>query len=74
MHISLDKHLKLCVCAYFSWQTFIFPQEHEKDLRSDMFRDSEKKYRQKLVELKTTEMANDDLKKYYEALDKYVWL
>jgi DNA repair protein RAD50 len=39
------------------------------DLAHDMYKDAEIKYRDKMIALKTTEMANSDLDKYYKALD-----
>lgn len=40
-----------------------------KDLKDDMYKDAEVKYKDKLIQLKTTELANGDLDKYYKALD-----
>jgi hypothetical protein len=36
-----------------------------------MNRHIDEQYRQMLIQVKTTEMANADLDKYYHALDKY---
>lgn len=37
-----------------------------------MNRNIDEQYRQMLIQVKTTEMANGDLDKYHHALDKYV--
>ncbi|KAH9508246.1 DNA repair protein rad50 [Bulinus truncatus] len=44
------------------------------DLNSEMYKDAEKKYKTKVIELKTTEIANMDLQKYYSALDKAIMM
>ena len=41
-----------------------------RELRDGSFKDIEARYRQANIELRTTEMANDDLNKYHAALDK----
>ena len=43
-----------------------------KELQSDLYRDAAQKYKDKIIMLKTTELATGDLEKYYKALDKYV--
>ncbi|KAJ0941652.1 putative P-loop containing nucleoside triphosphate hydrolase [Helianthus annuus] len=40
------------------------------DLRNPEYKDIDKRYFDQLLKLKTTEMANKDLNKYYNALDK----
>ena len=37
-----------------------------------MYADAEPKYCEKLIEIKTTELANQDLEKYYKALDRAI--
>lgn len=44
----------------------------ERDLKSDMFRDADQKYRFKMIDLRTTELANGDLQKYYKAMDRAI--
>lgn len=44
----------------------------KKELLSDMYRGAEEKYRNKMIDLRTTELANGDLEKYYRALDKAI--
>ncbi|XP_028394772.1 DNA repair protein RAD50-like [Dendronephthya gigantea] len=44
----------------------------QKELQDPMFKDADSKHRNKLIEIKTTEMANDDLDKYYKALDRAI--
>ena len=41
----------------------------ERDLRSEKFACADTNYSKKAIESKTTEMANQDLDKYYKALD-----
>ena len=41
----------------------------QRDLRSEKFAEADEKHRKKMIEVKTTEMANQDLEKYYKALD-----
>ena len=41
----------------------------QRELRSERFSDADNKHRKKMIEAKTTEMANQDLDKYYKALD-----
>ncbi|XP_078267317.1 DNA repair protein RAD50 [Rhinoraja longicauda] len=40
-----------------------------KELREDQYRDAEEKYREKMIIMRTTELANKDLDIYYKALD-----
>ncbi|KAK4435834.1 DNA repair protein [Sesamum alatum] len=40
------------------------------DLKQAQYKDIDKRYFDQLIQLKTTEMANKDLDKYYKALDK----
>jgi len=42
-------------------------------LNKPEYRDVDEQYRKLLVEAKTTEVAANDLEKYYKALDKYVF-
>ncbi|XP_059141794.1 DNA repair protein RAD50-like [Physella acuta] len=45
-----------------------------KDLGSDMYKDAHQKYKSKIIEIKTTEIVNADLQKYYGALDKAIMM
>lgn len=38
--------------------------------QAPQYRDIDQMYKDKLIELRTTEMANHDLDKYYQALDR----
>ncbi|KAL4230576.1 DNA repair protein rad50 [Mactra antiquata] len=44
----------------------------KKDLQSDPYKSAEEKHRDKMIDLRTTELANNDLEKYYHALDKAI--
>nr|KAG5696240.1 hypothetical protein BaRGS_019942 [Batillaria attramentaria] len=44
----------------------------KRELQSDMFRDATRKYRDKMIDLRTTELANGDLEKYYKAMDRAI--
>ncbi|KNA17185.1 hypothetical protein SOVF_082430 [Spinacia oleracea] len=44
--------------------------KNEKDLKQPQYKDIDKRYFDQLIQLKTTEMANKDLDRYYSALDK----
>nr|XP_027223760.1 DNA repair protein rad-50-like [Penaeus vannamei] len=44
-------------------------QTLESELRRKEIRDAEKNYKQKFVEMKCTDVAADDLNKYYKVLD-----
>lgn len=44
--------------------------KNKVDLRNPEYKDIDKRYFDQLLKLKTTEMANKDLNKYYNALDK----
>lgn len=44
----------------------------QRELRSDMYRNADEKHRQQVIAMKTTEMANADLDKYYKALDRAI--
>ncbi|GMH20274.1 hypothetical protein Nepgr_022115 [Nepenthes gracilis] len=44
--------------------------KHRIDLKQAQYRDIDKRYFDQLIQLKTMEMANKDLDKYYNALDK----
>jgi len=41
-----------------------------RELKDASFKDVDERFRHATIELRTTEMANDDLNKYYNALDK----
>ncbi|KAF3323696.1 DNA repair protein RAD50 isoform X1 [Carex littledalei] len=43
---------------------------HKVELKQPQYKDIEKRYFNQLIQLKTTEMANKDLDRYYNALDK----
>nr|CAB3446633.1 unnamed protein product [Digitaria exilis] len=44
--------------------------KHKQELKQTQYKDIEKRYTNQLLQLKTTEMANKDLDRYYAALDK----
>ncbi|KAF6170589.1 hypothetical protein GIB67_021461 [Kingdonia uniflora] len=44
--------------------------KHKIDLKQTQYNDIDKRYFNQLIQLKTTEMANKDLDRYYNALDK----
>ncbi|KAG9446061.1 hypothetical protein H6P81_012189 [Aristolochia fimbriata] len=44
--------------------------KHKQDLKQAQYNDIDKRYFNQLIQLKTTEMANKDLDRYYNALDK----
>ncbi|XAR48806.1 hypothetical protein NMG60_11031756 [Bertholletia excelsa] len=44
--------------------------KNKADLKQAQYKDIDKRYFDQLIQLKTTEMANKDLDKYYSALDK----
>ncbi|GAB4844066.1 DNA repair protein rad50 [Ancistrocladus abbreviatus] len=44
--------------------------KHKIDLKQAQYKDIDKRYVDQLIQLKTTEMANKDLDRYYNALDK----
>ncbi|KAG0587113.1 hypothetical protein KC19_2G141300 [Ceratodon purpureus] len=44
--------------------------KNKAELNQPQYKDIEKRYSTQLIQLKTTEMANKDLDKYYHALDK----
>ncbi|KAJ7547995.1 hypothetical protein O6H91_08G112800 [Diphasiastrum complanatum] len=44
--------------------------KNKLELKQPQFKDINKRYRAQLIQLKTTEMANKDLDKYYNALDR----
>ncbi|KAM9288411.1 DNA repair protein RAD50 [Morus bassanus] len=44
----------------------------KKELRESQFKDAEEKYREMMIIMRTTELANKDLDLYYKALDKAI--
>ncbi|XP_051487262.1 DNA repair protein RAD50 isoform X2 [Apus apus] len=44
----------------------------KKELRESQFKDAEEKYREMMIVMRTTELANKDLDLYYKALDKAI--
>ncbi|CAL5058159.1 unnamed protein product [Urochloa decumbens] len=44
--------------------------KHKQELKQTQYKDIDKRYTNQLLQLKTTEMANKDLDRYYAALDK----
>jgi len=44
--------------------------KHKQELKLSQYKDIEKRYTNQFLQLKTTEMANKDLDRYYTALDK----
>ncbi|XP_066278594.1 DNA repair protein RAD50.L-like [Branchiostoma lanceolatum] len=47
-------------------------RRYRKELQSDQFKDADVKYRDMMIVLRTSELANADLEKYYKALDRAV--
>jgi len=47
-------------------------RKSEQDLRSDLYKDIDQRYRDELIRLKTTEMSLSDLEKYMKAIDMSV--
>ncbi|CAL1284740.1 unnamed protein product [Larinioides sclopetarius] len=47
-------------------------RECRKQLQDEMFKDAEKRHKDKCIELRTTQLACDDLNKYYVALNKAI--
>lgn len=43
-----------------------------RELNSDMYKDASTKYRDQMIMLRTTELVNSDLEKYYKALDRAI--
>ncbi|XP_065178935.1 DNA repair protein RAD50-like [Sycon ciliatum] len=43
-----------------------------RELASDMYKDADAKYREYHIKVKTTELSNTDLDRYYKALDKAI--
>ncbi|KAK2162319.1 hypothetical protein LSH36_100g02026 [Paralvinella palmiformis] len=44
----------------------------EKELKGVIYKDADKKYREKMIDLTTTDQAKQDLMKYYKALDRTI--
>ncbi|XP_015757884.1 PREDICTED: DNA repair protein RAD50-like isoform X2 [Acropora digitifera] len=44
----------------------------QRELGSDLYRNADEKHRHQVIDIKTTEMANSDLDKYYKALDRAI--
>ncbi|XP_068759501.1 DNA repair protein RAD50.L-like [Montipora capricornis] len=44
----------------------------QRELRSDLYKNAEKRHREQFIAIKTTEIANADLEKYYKALDRTI--
>ncbi|XP_076362721.1 DNA repair protein rad50 [Tachypleus tridentatus] len=49
-----------------------YVRKKQKELEEEMYGNAEKLYQTTLIQLRTTELASDDLNKYYIALDKAV--
>ncbi|ESP01818.1 hypothetical protein LOTGIDRAFT_139054, partial [Lottia gigantea] len=47
-------------------------QSLKKELNSEMFKDASEKYRDKVIDMRTTELSNKDLEKYYKAMDRAI--
>lgn len=47
-------------------------KRYERDLKGALYADADLKHCQKVIDMKTTEMANQDLDKYYKALDRAI--
>ncbi|KAK6173416.1 hypothetical protein SNE40_016870 [Patella caerulea] len=44
----------------------------KKELESPMYKDASEKYRDKVIDMRTTELSNKDLEKYYKAMDRAI--
>jgi len=44
----------------------------QRELGSDLYRNADEKHRHQVIDIKTTEMTNSDLDKYYKALDRAI--
>ncbi|XP_034961294.2 DNA repair protein RAD50 [Zootoca vivipara] len=44
----------------------------KRELRESQFKDAEKKYKEMMIDMRTTELANKDLDIYYKALDQAI--
>lgn len=44
----------------------------QRELQGDMYKDAERKHKEMLIMLRTTEMASKDLEKYYKVLDRAI--
>ena len=47
-------------------------KDYKRDLKSSKYADADTRHCQKVVELRTTQLANKDLDKYYKALDQAI--
>ncbi|XXG78635.1 hypothetical protein AAC387_Pa08g2540 [Persea americana] len=65
---SLLSELNRCHGTLSVYQTNI--SRNKLDLKQAQYKDIDKRYLNQLIQLKTTEMANKDLDRYYNALDK----
>lgn len=43
---------------------------YKRELKEQQFKDAEEKYREMMIVMRTTELANKDLDIYYRALDQ----
>ncbi|XP_048235387.1 DNA repair protein RAD50 isoform X2 [Ricinus communis] len=65
---SLLSELNKCRGTMSVYQSNI--SKNKVDLKQAQYKDIDKRYFDQLIQLKTTEMANKDLDRYYNALDK----
>nr|POE50589.1 dna repair protein rad50 [Quercus suber] len=66
--IAISQLLHLCHGTTSVYQSNI--SKNKIDLKQAQYKDIDKRYFDQLIQLKTTEMANKDLDRYYNALDK----
>ncbi|KAK1259931.1 DNA repair protein RAD50 [Acorus gramineus] len=64
----LQSELNRCHGSLSVYQNNI--SKHKLDLKQTQYNDIDRRYLNQLIQLKTTEMANKDLDRYYNALDK----
>ncbi|KAG6482225.1 hypothetical protein ZIOFF_058856 [Zingiber officinale] len=65
--IELDEKMNRCHGTLSVYQSNI--SKYKIDLKHAQYNDIDKRYFNQLIQLKTTEMANKDLDRYYNALD-----
>ncbi|NXX42821.1 RAD50 protein, partial [Tricholaema leucomelas] len=66
--LKRNHHLALGRQRGFEEEIVLF----KKELREPQFRDAEETYREMMIVMRTTELANKDLDLYYKALDKAI--
>uniref|UniRef100_A0A453C3A1 Uncharacterized protein n=1 Tax=Aegilops tauschii subsp. strangulata TaxID=200361 RepID=A0A453C3A1_AEGTS len=83
LSVKLLSHMADTLIFDLSWQSLQYNRcegtisvyqsnisKHKLELKQTQYKDIEKRYFNQLLQLKTTEMANKDLERYYAALDK----